>query len=123
MKPDLMDILCCPLDQADLKLTSRKTEGGEVVDGVLTCNAIPPNGFNETRYCNRTVDAENDRYLHSYDPRVQNAAAAAFQRQIDEDAPLIVIYERAFLAVYDNRLRGYHPTPYSWWGDPLQIDI
>jgi len=52
-----MDILCCPLDQADLKLTSRKTEGGEVVDGVLTCtkcgtqypiedgipNLLPPN--------------------------------------------------------------------------------
>ncbi len=60
MKPDLMEILCCPLDQADLKLTSRKTEGGEVLEGQLTCtkcgtvypiedgipNLLPPNERN-----------------------------------------------------------------------------
>jgi uncharacterized protein len=32
-----MEILCCPLDQAELTLTTRKTERGEVMDGVLTC--------------------------------------------------------------------------------------
>lgn len=57
MKPDLMEILCCPMDQAELKLTSRKAVGGEILDGVLTCtkcgtqypiedgipNLLPPN--------------------------------------------------------------------------------
>ena len=37
MRPDLMEILCCPLDRAELKLVSRRTEGGEVIDGTLTC--------------------------------------------------------------------------------------
>jgi uncharacterized protein len=37
VKPDLMEILCCPLDRAELKLTARKTDGGEVMEGVLTC--------------------------------------------------------------------------------------
>jgi uncharacterized protein len=32
-----MEILCCPLDQGDLKLVSRRTEGAEVLDGTLTC--------------------------------------------------------------------------------------
>ncbi|HEY5348103.1 MAG TPA: peptide ABC transporter substrate-binding protein [Candidatus Lustribacter sp.] len=94
------------------------------VNGVLTCSSIPPNGFNETRYCNKTVDKLNDVYLHSYDRAVQDKAAAQFQRIIDRDAPLIMIYERAFLAVYDKRLTGYHPNSFSsWGGNPMQIDI
>jgi uncharacterized protein len=32
-----MEILCCPLDRAELKLTSRRTEGTEILDGMLTC--------------------------------------------------------------------------------------
>jgi peptide/nickel transport system substrate-binding protein len=94
------------------------------INGVLTCNSIPPNGFNETHYCNKQVDALNDAYLHSYDPAVQNKAAAQFQRIIDNNAPLIMLYERAFLAVYDKRLTGYHPNSFSnWGGDPMNIDI
>jgi len=94
------------------------------INGTLTCNSIPPNGFNETHYCNKNVDQLNDTYLHSYDRAVQNKAAAEFQRIIDNDAPWILLYERAFLAVYDKRLTGYHPNSFSnWGGDPMGIDI
>jgi peptide/nickel transport system substrate-binding protein len=94
------------------------------VNGVLTCSSIPPNGFNETRYCNKKVDELNDAYLHSYERAVQDKAAAQFQRIIDHDAPLIMIYERAFLAVYDKRLTGYRPNSFSnWGGNAMQIDI
>jgi peptide/nickel transport system substrate-binding protein len=94
------------------------------VNGIYTCDTIPPNGFNETRYCNKKVDALNDVYLHSYDRATQDKAAAGVQRQIDDDAPVIMIYERAFLAVYDKRLTGYHPNSFSnWGGDPMNIDI
>ena len=94
------------------------------INGVLTCNSIPPNGFNETHYCNAKVDQLNDAYLHSYDRAVQNKSAAEFQRIIDNDAPMIMIYERGFLAVYDKRLTGYHPNSFSNWGsDPMGIDI
>jgi uncharacterized protein len=37
MKKDLMDILCCPVCKGDLKLTVRKEEGGEIIDGSLYC--------------------------------------------------------------------------------------
>jgi uncharacterized protein len=39
MKPDLMEILCCPVCRGDLTLTARRSEGGEVVEGTLTCAA------------------------------------------------------------------------------------
>jgi peptide/nickel transport system substrate-binding protein len=94
------------------------------INGVLTCNSIPPNGFNESRFCNKQVDALNDTFLHSYDRSVQNKAAAAFQRLVDEQAPWLMFYERGFLAVYDKRLTGYHPNSFSnWGGDPWNIDI
>ncbi|HEV8022245.1 MAG TPA: ABC transporter substrate-binding protein, partial [Candidatus Lustribacter sp.] len=94
------------------------------INGVYTCNSIPPNGFNATHYCNPKVDALNDTYLHSYDPSVEDKAAAQFQHIIDDDAPMIMIYERAFLAVFDKRLTGFHPNSFSNWGsDPMGIDI
>lgn len=37
MKPDLMEILCCPVCRGDLTLTSTRTEGGEVLEGTLKC--------------------------------------------------------------------------------------
>jgi uncharacterized protein YbaR (Trm112 family) len=37
MKKDLMDILCCPVCKGDLKLTVRKEEGGEILEGSLYC--------------------------------------------------------------------------------------
>jgi uncharacterized protein YbaR (Trm112 family) len=37
MKKDLMEILCCPVCKGDLKLTVRKEEGGEIIDGSLYC--------------------------------------------------------------------------------------
>ena len=37
MKPDLMEILCCPVCKGDLTLTTTKTEGIEIVVGNLRC--------------------------------------------------------------------------------------
>ena len=37
MKPDLMEILCCPVCRGDLTLTSTRTEGGEILEGTLNC--------------------------------------------------------------------------------------
>ena len=37
MKKSLMDILCCPVCKGDLKLTVKKEEGGEIIDGSLYC--------------------------------------------------------------------------------------
>lgn len=39
MRPDLLEILCCPLCRGDLTLERRKTEGEEIVEGTLHCAA------------------------------------------------------------------------------------
>jgi peptide/nickel transport system substrate-binding protein len=92
------------------------------INGLYDCAGAPPHGQNVMHYCNRQVDTLSDRYLHTYDPAEQAASAAGFQRLIEGDAPTIVLYERAFLAVHDNHVTGYHPHPFSYWGDPMQLD-
>jgi peptide/nickel transport system substrate-binding protein len=94
------------------------------VNGVLTCDSIPPHGANESRYCSKSVDAANASYLHSYDRATQDKIAAGYQKQIDDDSPWIMLYERGFLTVYDKRLTGFHPNSFSNWGSyPWDIDI
>jgi uncharacterized protein YbaR (Trm112 family) len=41
VKPDLMEILCCPVCRGELTLTVRKRDGEEIVDGSLTCAKCP----------------------------------------------------------------------------------
>lgn len=93
------------------------------INGYYDCDSVPPRGTNADRYCNPKLDALNDRYLHSYDARERHRLAGAMQRVLDNDAPAVGIYERAYLSVYDQRLTGYHPNSFSSWGDPLQMDI
>lgn len=93
------------------------------INGVYDCASVPPHGDNVDRYCNHNVDALSDSYLHSYDPHARHEAAASLQRLLESDVPGIALYERTYLSVYDGRLRGYHPNAFSFWGDPLQMDI
>ena len=37
MKESLMDVVCCPLDKADLELDADDREEAEILAGTLTC--------------------------------------------------------------------------------------
>jgi peptide/nickel transport system substrate-binding protein len=93
------------------------------INGTFDCASIPPNGFNFSYGCDPAIDALNDRYLQSFDAPERESIAAAMQRRLNDRVPAIVLYERTFLAAYDERLTGYHPSSFSYWGDPLQLDI
>ncbi|MFZ1023657.1 MAG: methytransferase partner Trm112 [Thermoplasmata archaeon] len=37
MRPDLMEILCCPVCKGDLALETTRAEGTEIIEGMLRC--------------------------------------------------------------------------------------
>lgn len=37
MKESLMEIVCCPIDKADLAIDVEERDGEEIVSGTLTC--------------------------------------------------------------------------------------
>ena len=37
MRPDLLEILRCPVCRGELTLTAKKKDGSEIVTGTLTC--------------------------------------------------------------------------------------
>ena len=37
MKPELMEVLCCPMCRGDLTLAARERNGEEIVSGELAC--------------------------------------------------------------------------------------
>jgi uncharacterized protein YbaR (Trm112 family) len=39
MRPDLMEVICCPVCKGDLTLEVRTKEGEEILDGTLRCAA------------------------------------------------------------------------------------
>jgi peptide/nickel transport system substrate-binding protein len=93
------------------------------INGAYDCASITPRGFNLSRSCDPAVDALNGRYLHDFDARERRSIAAAMQRAIDAQTPVVPLYNRAFLSAYDARLRGYRPSSFTYWGDPLDLDL
>jgi uncharacterized protein YbaR (Trm112 family) len=39
VRPDLLEILRCPVCRGELRLTAGRSEGEEILDGTLTCGA------------------------------------------------------------------------------------
>lgn len=37
VKQDLMDIICCPVDKAELELDVESEDDGDIIEGTLTC--------------------------------------------------------------------------------------
>ncbi len=91
--------------------------------GSFDCASVPPAGSNFSRYCNRALDGLIRRYDSTSDAVIRRRESREMERILDADVPAIVLFERTFTSVYDARLRGYAPSAYSAWGDPLDLEF
>ena len=76
------------------------------MNSMLTCDAIPPDGWNESRFC----DDEFDRLARiagtTLDEDERVAAYADIQRILIERGPVIIPYFFAAVAAYSDRFDG-----------------
>ena len=79
--------------------------------GRFTCNAIPPNGQNYSRYCDAAMDRAQTAGLTHYDEASRKRAYAASQQLLARDVPLVFVYWPKDVEAYDPRLRGFAPNP------------
>jgi peptide/nickel transport system substrate-binding protein len=90
---------------------------------IFECTQIPPAGENNTRYCNRSVDAAIENFKGLYDPAQRQPYADFIQRQIANDVPTIVLDSREDIYAVNADLKNYRPNAVSPFDDFMNVDI
>jgi peptide/nickel transport system substrate-binding protein len=78
-----------------------------------TCNSIPPNGNNVSRYCSPVLDAAERLALSTFDRSVRERAYATIERLLERDAPAAFIMDIPQRYVLTPRLRNFKPNGIS----------
>jgi peptide/nickel transport system substrate-binding protein len=84
--------------------------------GRFSCDAVPPNGQNYSRYCNRDVDRAERDGLRVFDRGGRKRAYSVVQRRLLADVPVLFAFYPKNVDAYNSDLRGFHPNPVtaSW---------
>ncbi len=90
---------------------------------LYSCKAIPPNGQNDPRWCNRRATAAMDAFRHEYDERKRQPYANAVQSEIAKDAPIVVLWVNEDVYAYNSDLRNFRPNQLTRFDDFMDVDI
>ena len=93
------------------------------LSNLYACYRFPPDGQNDPHYCSRSVTAAIDRGKVEYDRTKRVDDMHLIQRQIFEDAPVVVLDTRKELYGYNGDLKNFHPNPLSPFDDMMNVDI
>ena len=82
----------------------------------LGCGAIPPSGFNVSRFCDPLAQRAQEALLRSYDPHVQQRSSSIVQRRVGELEPFVSLWSQNAIYVTPRGLRGFRPSATSpYW--------
>ena len=93
------------------------------VSSLFGCAFIEPHGQNNTRYCNRELDAASAAQLVEYDPVKRRRYTDLIQQILFRDAPMIVTSIRESVFAFNDDLRGFAPNASSPTDDFMHVDI
>ncbi len=81
------------------------------------CNQRPPNGYNTSYYCNRSVDRALAHAVSVFDRRSRLRDYSFVQRQVLKDLPYYFLCQLSEIDVIPRRLRGNQRpllSPFNW---------
>ncbi len=83
---------------------------------IYTCSAQPPNGNNETHYCNPAMDAAENDALASFDRTARSAAYAKIEALLTRDLPEIPVWWPRQIQPINPDFKHFTPNPVteSW---------
>ena len=77
----------------------------------FACANRPPNGYNQSFYCSKRMDAAQRAALGSYDLRTRTVAYRTIESRLVSDAPLDILWWFRNVQAYNPDVRGFDPNP------------
>jgi peptide/nickel transport system substrate-binding protein len=90
---------------------------------IYACNAFPPNGQNNPRWCNQKANAAMMALYGHYDQAERNRDVETFVREFVNDMPVMVSYQRQDIYAYNKDLKNFHPNNVSLFDNMMDVDI
>jgi peptide/nickel transport system substrate-binding protein len=90
---------------------------------IYGCDRFPPNGQNDARFCDPSVEAAIRRGSVEYDDAKRVAGLHFIQQRLYDDASVIILDTRREIYTYNDDLKGWHPNPIAPFDNMLNVDI
>jgi peptide/nickel transport system substrate-binding protein len=90
---------------------------------IYGCNAFPPAGQNDLRWCNKTAQSAMDALGEHYEQSQRTADVNVFAQEFVKDVPSIVSFLRVDLFAYNKDLKNYRPNNLTPFDNMMDVDI
>ncbi|HEY1428487.1 MAG TPA: peptide ABC transporter substrate-binding protein [Candidatus Tumulicola sp.] len=77
----------------------------------FTCAAVPPNGYNTSRYCSSEMESAQRDVLSHYDQALRAVAYGRVQRTLARDVPYVFLWWQRQMEPISVDFKGFAPNP------------
>lgn len=90
---------------------------------IYGCDAFPPNGQNDPRWCNQKAWSAMKALDSHYDQADRNRDVAVIMHEFVNDVPVIVMKLNQDIYAYNKDLKNFHPNGISLFDNMMNVDI
>jgi peptide/nickel transport system substrate-binding protein len=90
---------------------------------IYGCDAFPPKGQNDPRWCSPAAQAAMNSLYRHYEQPQRNQDVKALVKEFVKDVPVIVTSEREDIYAYNTDLKNFHPNGVSPFDNMMDVDI